>query len=46
MFNFKEAIQRYRVAEHFGLSFVFRVKAFLFGKGIPKENFEKMINNK
>lgn len=45
MFNFKDALQRYRVAEYFGLSFISRIKVFFFGKGTPKENFEKMINN-
>lgn len=46
MFNFKEALQRYRVAERFGLPFNFCINAFLFGKGTPKENFEKITNNK
>ena len=46
MFRFKDAIERYRVAEVFGLPFKIRIKAFLFGKGRPIENFEKLINDK
>lgn len=46
MFNFKEAIQRYRVAKRFGLPFNFCIKVFLLGEGTPSGNFEEMINNK
>lgn len=45
MFNYKKAIQRYRVAQNFGLPFKLRIKAFFRGKGTPKENFEKEIIN-
>ena len=47
MFNYKKAIQRYRVAQNLGLPFKLRIKVFFRGKGTPKENFEKeIINNK
>lgn len=45
MFNYKKAIQRYRVAKIFGLPFKLRIKVFFLGKGTPKENFEKKIIN-
>lgn len=46
MFKLKNAIERYRVAKRFGLPNNICIKAFLFGKGRPVENFEKMINGK
>ena len=46
MLNYKKAIQRYRVAENFGLPFKLRIKVFFRGKGTPKENFEKEIIKK
>lgn len=46
MFNYKKAIQRYRVAKIFGLPFKLRIKVFFRGNGTPKENFEKEIIKK
>ena len=46
MFRLKDAVERYRVAELFGLPFKIRIKVFLFGKGRPIENLEKMTNTK
>lgn len=46
MFRLKDAVERYRAAELFGLPFKICIKVFLFGKGRPIENFEKMINDK
>ena len=45
MFNYKKAIQRYRVAKKFGLHFMLCIKVFFRGNGTPKENFEKEIIN-
>lgn len=45
MFNYKKALQRYRVAENFGLPFMLRIKVFFRGNGTPKENFKKEIIN-
>lgn len=45
MFNYKKAIQRYRVAQNFGLPFKLRIKVLFRGNGTPKENFEKEIIN-
>lgn len=42
--NYKKAIQRYRVAQNFGLPFKLRIKVFFRGNGTPKENFEKRDN--
>lgn len=41
MFNFKEAVQRYRVAKRFGLPFNFCVKAFFKVKERQKKILKK-----
>ena len=46
MLNLQNAIKRYRVARLFGLPTKLCIKIFLFGKGNPLENFEKMTRPK
>ena len=42
VFNIKAAVERYRVARLFDLPTKICIKVFLFGKGRPIENLEKM----
>ncbi len=46
MLYLSNALERYRVARRFGLPFELCVKAAVFGKGTPKDNFNKMTKNK